>query len=127
MHESVFSNEKNEMAEARRNSTPSIAAKAAQAFNARRLVLSCVGNQYFPIISKDQLIGANILLHELGEVFDRSNHALVARDFMKIDIPVGGFSMDPSSTFDRSIVNPKQFPLLPHATKKKRASKNEVV
>lgn len=66
IHEAAYSNSKSAIASEKGHSNTELAVTAAKNFKAKRLVLSSIGNQYFPAGgNKKFAIGADVLLQEV--------------------------------------------------------------
>lgn len=115
VHEASYVNEKLDQAIMKGHATPAIATKLANICDAKRLVLNHISSKFLPydpetdsydsknpIISDadksassliNQPLIDNVLHVEAAASFP-SNHVVVARDYMYVSVPLGGYCTD---------------------------------
>ena len=95
VHEATAGNEFHEVLVARGHSTSRMAASAALAMNAKRLVINHVGSQYMALstpLSRPNLKTDTDIQREARITLGRPEHCFVARDFVIVSVPPGGYS-----------------------------------
>ena len=95
VHEATAGNEFHDTLIARGHSTSRMAASAALALNAKRLVINHVGSQYMALStphSRPNLKTDTDIQREARTTLGRPEHCFVARDFVTVSIPPGGYS-----------------------------------
>lgn len=93
VHEASYANELSRTAWRNGHATPSVATDFAKKSKARRLVLNHVGSQYLPWSSGPGVKGvrSDTELQEEARNMFRPQHCIVARDFVSIALPPGGY------------------------------------
>jgi hypothetical protein len=79
------------------HATPSVAAEMALKCGAKRLILNHVGSQFLPFNTKKTIYTEDVrsdqeLLHEARDALGRPNDVMLARDFVTVKIPSGGYT-----------------------------------
>ena len=95
VHEATAGNEFHDTLIARGHSTSRMAASAALAMNAKRLVINHVGSQYMALstpASVPKLKTDTDIQREARNTLGRPEHCFVARDFVTVSVPPGGYS-----------------------------------
>lgn len=95
VHEATAGNEFHDTLVARGHSTSRMAASSALAMNAKRLVINHVGSQYMALntpASVPKLKTDTDIQREARQTLGRPEHCFVARDFVTVSVPPGGYS-----------------------------------
>jgi len=111
VHESSFDSTGTQLAAKSGHATPQIAAKFALSTNAKRLIVNHIGAAFVsatmpPVRSAGVLDNNNArdgkefwkfdtdIQDEIRRLLGRPEHCVIARDFMSVHVPIGGYKMD---------------------------------
>ena len=105
VHESSFDNDGAKVATKSGHATPSVAANFARKSNAKRLVINHIGSQFVSTSSTEPHIQSpnkaefnnwkkdTDIQEEVRKSLGRPKHCVIARDYMSVSVPVGGYTL----------------------------------